>query len=54
MKMKVKKTKQLEKEIPKRSAFVNKLIMNADKKIAKEDCYREAMQRFDAWAGKLK
>ena len=54
MKTKLTITKQLEKEIPKRSALVRKLIINADKKVTKEGCYREAMQRFDAWAGKLK
>lgn len=54
MKMKVKKTARLGKEIPKRSEFVGKLIADADKKKNSEGCYQEAMRRFDEWAGKLK
>ncbi|MFH1830930.1 MAG: hypothetical protein ABH871_09180 [Pseudomonadota bacterium] len=54
MKSKLKKTKQSANEIPQRSDFTRKIIQMADKKNDKPVCYREAMRRFDVWAGKLK
>ena len=54
MKTKLKKIEQLEKQIPRRWAFIRKLVENADKKGSKEVCYREARMRFEAWAGKVR